>query len=245
MYRIAPLLLILMGCGGGEGGSYSPPSEATQSLSMRIEVAPYKWQSAPDSIEAWLIAMNGCLLSRQKEDDRLYLYAIRIPTPQVEAFLTKVRSMGFLLSEHTSLEDIAKTKMDIEARLRTKEEAVERLQALMRQARTPSEILEAEKALQTALTERDELRSQYETQRLLAEYVRVDLTLRNRRYVGYSEGGSYWLQLWRSVEAGWEGFVYFTFAIAYLWWLWLLIGGIIFLLRYKRRRRSLPSAHKG
>jgi len=152
--------------------------------------------------------------------------------------------MGTLLSEHTSLEDITQAKMDIKARLRMKEEAVERLHALMRQARTPSEILETEKALQKALTERDDLRSQYENQRLLAEYVRVELTLCNRRYVEYSQGGSYWLQLWRSVEAGWEGLVYFTFVMAYLWWLWILIAGLIFLLRYRRRRRSSPTTER-
>lgn len=245
IWSVVPILLILSGCGGGgSSGSYTPPSEATQTLSMRMEVAPYRWQSAPDSVEAWLTAVGGRLLSRHKEEDRYYLYALRVPTPKVEAFLAKVRGMGTLLSEHTSLEDITQAKMDIEARLRMKEEAVERLQALMRQARTPSEILETEKALQTALTERDDLRSQYENQRLLAEYVRVELTLRNRRYVEYSQGGSYWLQLWRSIEAGWEGFVYFTFVMAYLWWLWILIAGLIFLLRYRRRRRSSPTTER-
>jgi len=33
---------------------------------MRMEVAPYRWQSAPDSVEAWLTAVGGRLLSRYK-----------------------------------------------------------------------------------------------------------------------------------------------------------------------------------
>lgn len=238
MRKLLPLLLVLIGCGGGGGSSYAPTSESVQTLSARLEIAPYRWQSAPDSVERWLKAAGGRLLSRQKEEDRTYMYSMRIPTPGMEPFLDKVRSLGVVLSEQTSLEDITKATMDIEARLRTKEEAVARLQSLLRQARTPSEILETEKALQTALTERDELRSQYENNRLLAEYVRLDLTLRNRRYVEYSQGGSYWLQLWRSVEAGWDGFVYFTFAIAYLWWLWLLVLALILLLRYRQSRKK-------
>lgn len=238
MKKLLPLVFVMMGCGGGGGGSYTPPSEATQSFSMRIEIAPFYWRSAPDSVERWLMAVGGRLLSRQKEENRAYFYSMRLPKASAKPFVDKIKSLGILLSEQTTMEDITKATMDIEARLRAKEEAVERLRNLLRQARTPSEILETEKALQTALAERDELHSQYEGQRISAEYVRLELTLRNRRYLEYSQGGSYWLQLWRSVEAGWNGFVYLTFALAYLWWLWLIVGGVILLLRRRRPRSA-------
>jgi hypothetical protein len=164
---------------------------------------------------------------------------LRIPTPKAEDFFQKVRQLGEVLNERTSLTDISRQYVDIESRLKAKEEAVERLKGLFRAARTPSEILEVEKALQQALTERDELRSQYENARLLSESVQVDLTLRNRQYVEYSEGGSYWEQLFRSMREGWKGFVYFTFFVAYLWWLWLLIAlGIVLLVRLGRRQKG-------
>lgn len=236
--RLSLLLLLLIGCGGERSGeTYLSSSESVQSLAAHLEIAPFRWKGASDSVESWIKVVGGRLLSRQKEEDRTYRYSIRIPTQRLEPFLDKIRGIGIVLSEQTSMEDITKATMDIEARLRTKEEAVERLRNLLRQARTPSEILEAEKALQTALAERDELYSQYENKRLLAEYVRLELTLRNRRYVEYSQGGSYWLQLWRSVEAGWDGFVYFTFAVAYLWWLWLLLVSLFLLLRYRQARK--------
>ncbi|MCX8112263.1 MAG: DUF4349 domain-containing protein [Bacteroidia bacterium] len=242
MWRAIILGAILTACGGGgNGGSYNSSSETVQTVSARMELAPYRWKGAPDSVEAWVAEYGGRLLSREKEEDRAYSYTLRIPTPKTEAFLAKVRRLGIVLSERTNLVDITKEAMDIESRLKIKEEAVERLQNLLRQARTPSEILEAEKALQTALSERDELRSQYENRRLLAEYIRLDLVLRNLRYVEYSQGGSYWLQLWRSVESGWDGFVYFTFALAYLWWLWLLIAILIFVL-WRRQRRFNKAA---
>lgn len=145
--------------------------------------------------------VGGRLLSRHKEEDR-------VPTPKVEAFLAKVQGMGTLLSEHTSLENITQAKMD----------NMSSPSHEGRSRRTPASPhassahafgdSKTEKALQMVLPERDDLRLQYENLRLLTEYVRMELTLRNRRYMEYSQGGSYWLQLWRSVEAGWEGFVY-------------------------------------
>ncbi|MCX7652318.1 MAG: DUF4349 domain-containing protein [Bacteroidia bacterium] len=240
------LAFFLVGCGDSSGGgSYTSPSnEVIQKISARIEVAPKRWDGAPDSVESWAAQAGGRLLNREKNEDKSYAYVFRIPVKQFESFVSKVRSMGIVINEQVSLSDITKEVADIEARLRAKEEAVQRLQTLLARASTPSEILETEKALQSALAERDELRSQYENQRLLAEHVRLDVILRNRRYVGYSEGGSYWLQLRRSVEAGWEGLIYFTFFIAFLWWFWLLIGVGILIIRWWVKKRRAQKASK-
>lgn len=231
----------LSGCGGGGGDSFrsGPESGDKQTLSAYLEVVPRRWEEAAKSVEAWTTEAGGRLLRREKDTDRSVSYSLRIPTPKAEDFFQKVRQLGEVLNERTSLTDISRQYVDIESRLKAKEEAVERLKGLFRAARTPSEILEVEKALQQALTERDELRSQYENARLLSESVQVDLTLRNRQYVEYSEGGSYWEQLFRSMREGWKGFVYFTFFVAYLWWLWLLIAlGIVLLVRLGRRQKG-------
>ncbi|MEN3040704.1 MAG: DUF4349 domain-containing protein [Bacteroidia bacterium] len=237
-------IILLWGCGDvAVGGSYSPSSDGSaHNLSARIEVAPKQWEGASDSVETWATRMGGRLISREKNQDKSYVYAFRIPTKRFEEFVSKVKNLGILINEQISLSDITREVTDIEARLRAKEEAVQRLQGLLARANTPSEILEVEKALQTALAERDELRSLYENQKLLVESVRLDIILRNLRYVEYREGGSYWLQLWRSLAAGWDGFIYFTFAVAYLWWFWLLLGVGILLIRWWLRRRRVRNS---
>lgn len=237
--------IVLWGCGGGGSSpdTYTSSPEAKQSVSASLTLIPHRWEGAADSIEIWTQRRGGRILQREKYENRSYTYSLRIPTAQAQAFFAQVRTLGEALNEYTTLSDITRAYSDIEARLKAKEEAVERLRDLLRQARTPSEILEAEKALQTALEERDNLRSTWENNRLLSETVQVDITLRNRRFVSYQEGGSYWTQLWQSIEAGWDGFVYFTFALAYLWWLWLLIGlGILWYWRRQRKKTQPPTA---
>ncbi|GIV23692.1 MAG: DUF4349 domain-containing protein [Bacteroidia bacterium] len=235
--------IVFWGCGGGERSSpdtYTSSPEAKQSVSASLTLIPHRWEGASDSIETWTARSGGKILQREKYENRFYSYTLRIPTTKALDFFTQVRTLGEVLNEHTSLSDITRAYNDIEARLKAKEEAVERLRALLREAHTPSEILEAEKALQIALTERDSLRSSWENNRLLSETVQVDITLRNRRFVSYQEGGSYWAQFWQSIEAGWDGFVYFTFALAYLWWLWLLIGLGSFLYWWRQRKKTQP-----
>ncbi|MCX7605654.1 MAG: DUF4349 domain-containing protein [Bacteroidia bacterium] len=240
-------LVLLTACDGGGGSSsaYSPRTESNgskQVLSAYLEIVPHRWEGTADSVEKWTFKRRGQLLRKEKTEERLLTYSIRIPTAHAGEFIQEVRTLGEIINEHTSLTDITREYADIEARLKAKEEAVARLKELLRQARTASEILEAEKALQQALSERDELRSQYETGKALSESIQIDLTLRNRLYVEYSQGGSYWNQLLRSIKSGWEGFVYFTFAIAYLWWLWLITGLLILTLRWIARRSKKNAA---
>lgn len=239
------VLLWLWGCGGGS----SEPSlfgsmearEGKKALEAWLEVAPKKnWKSAKDSVLRWLEAAKGTLLELEVQEHRIQVQA-RVPVSQAEVFFTRVRNLGLVLSEYTALTDITRQYTDIEARLASKDTAVSRLKALLAQARTPSEVLEAEKALQQALEARDELRTQFENARLLSQTVIARVSLRDPTTVEYNEGGSYTHQLLKSIEAGWTGFVYFTFAVAYLWWLWLLVGGVILGRRWIKRRRR----HRG
>ncbi len=237
------------GCGGGsskssESSVYSiaEQGEGKKTLEAWVEVAPEKnWRSAKDSVLQWLEAAGGTLLELEVEEHRIQVRA-RVPVSQAEVFFTRVRNLGLVLSEYTALADITRQYTDIEARLASKDTAVSRLKALLARARTPSEVLETEKALQEALQARDELRTQYENARLLSQTVIARVSLRNPAKVEYSEGGSYIDELLRSIEAGWTGFVYFTFAVAYLWWVWLLIVGLILWIRWNKRRKSRLSA---
>ncbi len=237
--------LWLLSCGGGGSGS-SPaytPSEKEQ-LRMEMTLVTPRWQAAADSVERWTAAAGGRLLRREKEAQRWHFYAIAIPVAQAKPFVEQVRTLGEVLSERTSLESVTQAYTDLEARLQSKEEAIARIRSLMERSTSPSDILKAERAMQELLSERDELRSRFEAMRQQVQTVQLDLTLRNPRYVDYSEGGSYFSQLLRSIEAGWEGFVYFTFAVAYLWWLWLLLAILIWWLRRQKKRIATAAPPK-
>lgn len=231
--------LVLSSCGGGGSSSptYGDRSEKEQ-LRMEMTLVARRWQAAADSVERWTAAVGGSLLRREKDAQRWYFYSIIVPTAQAKSFLERLRTLGEVLSERTSLENLTQAYTDLEARLKSKEEAIARIRELMQKSTNPSDILSAERAMQQLLSERDELRSRFEAMQRQVQTVQLDLTLRNPRYVEYSEGGDYFSQLGRSLRAGWEGFVYFTFAVAYLWWLWLLLAVVIWWLRRQSRRAA-------
>lgn len=234
---------------GGASGSSSPSrisdgagGESKRVLEASLEVAPEKnWKSARDSVLRWLDAAGGNLLEQEVQKSSIYL-RVRVPVKEADAFFARVRGLGLVVSEYTSLADITRQYADLEARLASKEAAVSRLQGMLAQARTPSEVLETEKALQQALEARDSLRTQLENARLLSQTVTASITLRDPSTLDYNEGGSYWVQLLSSLEAGWKGFVYFTFVVAYLWWVWLPMGVFVWFVVSRERRKKRGNA---
>lgn len=234
--------IFLSSCGGGSSSSpaYTDRSEKDR-MRMEMTLVAHRWQAAADSVERWAASAGARLLRREKEAQSSYFYSIALPVAQAKSFIERVRTLGEVISERTSLENLTRAYTDLEARLQSKEEAIARIRDLMQRSTSPSDILSAERAMQELLSERDELRSRFAAMQEQVQTVQLDLTLRNPRYVEYSEGGSYFSQLLRSVRAGWEGFVYFTFAVAYLWWLWILLAAGIWWLR-RRNRRAVTAA---
>ncbi|MCS7188677.1 MAG: DUF4349 domain-containing protein [Bacteroidia bacterium] len=231
----------LTACNGGGNSTYTPtpgPEGSKKKLSMYLEIIPHHWQEAIDSVEKWVQALGGNIHSKTKEDERSCSYSVLLPVTKASYFVEKVRSLGKVRSERTFLADITQEYADLEAKLKAKDAAIQRLQALLQQAHTPKEILEVEKSLQQALQERDELQSALKAKQHSTEMVEIEIYLQNRRYVEYNQGGSYWDQLLRSLASGWEGLVYFTFIIAYLWWVWLIILFLIVFLRWLSRRKK-------
>ncbi|MCS6789598.1 MAG: DUF4349 domain-containing protein [Bacteroidia bacterium] len=236
-WSIGAIVAFVTACGGGGvSGTTASPSSPTQRLNASFTLIVDDWERSLDSVESWARAIGAGLLQREKQEAEYAFFKFLVPRAAYEGFIVRLRGLGEVLDERTSLTDISQGQSEIERKLALKDSVIIRFQVLLRQARTVSEIVEVEKALQQALSERQELLVEKQRSDSLSKVVELELTLRNAEYVEYREGGSYLAQLTRSFKEGWNGFIYFTFLVAYLWWLWLLIFLLIVGMRFYRRR---------
>ena len=103
---------------------------------------------------------------------------LRIPQEQLETFLQGAGSLGRVISQTETAQDVTATYQDTAARLATQQAKMERLQALMSETATLSELLELESAIADTQYTLDSLQSQLNQTDDQLAYATVDVSLR-------------------------------------------------------------------
>lgn len=175
-------------------------------------------------------------------DSRLtYSLTIRIPSGSFDGFITALeKGKGEITEKYISARDVTTEFIDIETRLASKKEYLERYRELLKQAKSVKEILEIEEQIR-ALTE--EIESSEGRLKYLSDQVSFStLNLMLNKEKGYSYRpavrGPFGERFKRAVSGGWNGLVSFALFLSSLWPLWLILGAVIPLWTRSRRKRK-------
>jgi uncharacterized phage infection (PIP) family protein YhgE len=168
------LLMTLMVTNPAVG--WAEPSSTRQTLDAVILVAD-RFEAA-DSIEAWVSAAGGYLVSRL--EDRLVL---RVPSPALDQFVDFLESSAEeIVQIQQRAEDIGQSLLEAEAGIRSKQELFERALTLIDQSDL-STTLEIESEILSILSDMEALKGSY--RKLLTEgqlaRVQVDFKLQEER----------------------------------------------------------------
>lgn len=173
---------------------------------------------------------------------------LRIPQEQLETFLQGAGSLGRVISQTETAQDVTATYQDTAARLATQQAKMERLQALMSETASLSELLELESAIADTQYTLDSLQSQLNDTDNQVSYATVDVSLREEtsadaissREVGLGE------RLMAGLQTGWETFwnfckdmlVFLSAALPYLATVAVVAILLRIIYRNKRHERS-------
>lgn len=170
---------------------------------------------------------------------------LRIPADKLDGVLADLRELGTVAEENVSVEDVTLASQDLDARIEAKKLSIERLENLLAEASTTSDVIDAENSLTQRQVELEQLQAE---QAWLAEQVALS-TLEVWIGVpdevpvveptGFSGG----------VANGWDSLVAFvTGLVAVLGFLlpWLGVAALVaalvwFLLRSRRSRAKTAS----
>lgn len=114
---------------------------------------------------------------------------LRIPADKLDAFLEGSQALGRITSLHQEQEDVSENYYDLQTRLQTQQEKMDRLQALLKQAENVSDLIEIENAIADTQYTLDRYTGQLQHYDSQVEYSTVQVSLREIRMEESEEAG--------------------------------------------------------
>jgi len=169
---------------------------------------------------------------------------LRVPAAKLDEAMRDLKALGTVERAETTTEDVTAQRVDLDARIKALQTSVDRLLAIMRDARDPDALIKAEDALSERQAELDSLRAQREA---LGD--RIDYSTVNVTFVAETVGGPApkdYQGFLGQIERGWDALVSVVGNLVLLFglllpWLGVLavLGGVVWgVIRLIRGRRS-------
>jgi hypothetical protein len=173
---------------------------------------------------------------------------LRVPSAKLDEVMRELKALGAVDHAETTSDDVTAQRVDLDARIRALQTSVDRLLAIMRDARDPEALIRAEDALSERQAELDSLRAQREALGDRIEYSTVTADFVAER-VGGPAPKEYEGFLGQ-IERGWDGLVWLVGNVVLLFGLllpWLgalvVVGAVFYgLIKLSRGRRSPAAA---
>ena len=170
--------------------------------------------------------------------------SLRVDAAKLDGALRELKALGTVDHAEVTTEDVTAQRVDLDARIKALQTSVDRLLAIMRDARDPDSLIKAEDALSARQADLDSLRAQREALGDRIAYSTVNVT-----FVAEKIGGpapKQYQGFLGQIERGWDGLVSLAGASVLLVglllpWLGALVvaGGIGYgVVRLVRSRRS-------
>lgn len=134
--------------------------------------------------------------------DRLAYYSLRIPSGQLDTFLTGLEGIGRITSRSETATDKTTQYADTQMRLKTQQEKLSRLQALLSEAKDVSDLLEIENEIANTQYQLDQLESSLRTIDRDVDNSEVSLTVQEQSPVKTAQTVE--LTLWQRLGSGFE-----------------------------------------
>ncbi len=238
----------------GSGTATAIPESQKMVYKVWLETETEDLGALLANVESQIAAADGYIESQNQRNgskyagSRRYRYAdltIRIPTGQLDSFVSKVGESTNIISKKQTAENITLSYVATESRVTALETEQTRLLELLAKAESMSDILEIQKRLTEVRTELEKHASQLRVYDNLVDYATVYLTVSEvTEYTDTQEPETVWDRIGKGFMESLENlgnffvelFVFVIVALPYLIPLGLAVTGIILLIRHKKKK---------
>lgn len=211
----------------------------TRSGEIAITVADP--DSASERVSEVARELDGYVESEYVAADSATL-TVRVPAKQIDAAFTRLGEVGAVQSQSRSGADVTSEFVDLEARVAALKTSVARLTALLSEAATTSELLEAETALSARQQELDGLTAQLGWLEDQVDEATVWVTLSTEQVLPGGGPTTFWDGVLTGIgslgAAAAGGLVLLGVALPWLVIAAAITGLVVWLVRRRRRRSS-------
>lgn len=130
---------------------------------------------------------------------------LRVPAAKLDEVMRDLKALGTVEHAEVTTDDVTAQRVDLDARIKALQTSVDRLLAIMRDAKDPDALIKAEDALSERQAELDSLRAQREALGDRIAYSTVNVT-----FVAQTIGGpapNRYQGFFGQVERGWDALV--------------------------------------
>lgn len=182
--------------------------DVVKTASMRITVA--NASEAADKAAVIVEGVDGRVDSRTEDAGSgtgraETIVVLRVPAAKLDEAIRELKALGTVQRAETTSEDVTAQRVDLDARIKALQTSVDRLLAIMRDAKDPEALIRAEDALSERQAELDSLRAQREALGDRIDYSTVDVT-----FIAEKIGGpapKEYEGFVGQIERGWDGLV--------------------------------------
>ncbi|WP_448493839.1 DUF4349 domain-containing protein [Mycolicibacterium boenickei] len=166
---------------------------------------------------------------------------LRVPAGKLEGTLDEFEKLGTVQTVEVRAEDVTAQRVDLDARIKALQTSVDRLLGIMRDAKDPEALIQAENALSQRQADLDSLRAQRTQLGDQIDYSTVNLDITAEQIGGPTPQ---YQGFWGQVERGWHGLVAVASGAVMVFGLllpWLVVcavaaGVIVVIVRLTRSR---------
>jgi hypothetical protein len=196
-------------------------------------------------------AVGGSVSADQRTldaDRSVATLTLRVPSAAFASTVEKVAKLGTEVSRSMQTQDVTESIVDVDARITTQRASVDRVRALLAQAKTIGEVVSIESELTRREADLDSLEQRKAKLSGLVALSTITLTLRGPAAPAPPNPAPEETGFWAGLKAGWHAFLSSAkVALLVIGWLlpWVLVIGVpvwavLLLLRRFRPRRPDP-----
>ena len=173
-----------------------------------------------------------------------YAMKIRIPSDNFDNFIAAIESgAGEVVFKNITSRDVTEEFIDLETRLKNKNNYLNRYGDLLKQAKSVKDILEIEEKTRLIEEEVESVQGRLKYLNNQVHFSTLDLQISKKNdYSLYSDNkGSFFDRLKLSLVKGWFGLVSFTLFVIRIWPFWIIVGTLFyFIWKILRKRKKQP-----
>ncbi|MDD4215536.1 MAG: DUF4349 domain-containing protein, partial [Bacteroidales bacterium] len=197
-----------------------------------------------------IIKKHGGYVSSENQTSDEYrtsnIMIIRVTSSVFDALVDELlKEAVFIDYKKIEAQDVTEEFVDINARLKSKKDAMQQYEAILKKAYTINDILEVQQYIRTLQEEIESLEGRLKYLNNKVELSTINATFYEQGKIIPAQKNSFGYKLKEALSWGWQGLLVFFIGIIYLWPLWIILGISLFLLFYfLKKARKKRAARK-
>ena len=218
------------------------PQKVIKSADISFKVE--KYEASRNKILSIIKQHHAYVSSENQTGDEFRtsnVMVIRVGAADLDVLIEELlKEAVFVDYKKISADDVTEEYVDITARLKSKKDALQQYELILKRANTIADILEVQQYIRTLQEEIESIEGRLKYLNNKVELSTINLTFYEQGKIMPMQSESFGFKVRQALSYGWQGLVTFFIGMIYLWPFWVIVIVTLYFVRYfvKKARRK-------